>query len=87
MWALSICIDDKFNLRTCPALLDKAKAKSEALAAINTQTPEAERPKRQDEDASKQNAAEPFKPPYVAELYLGCVDGLEGESGMSILAS
>ena len=32
-----------------------------------------------------QNQEEPFKPPYIPELYLGCLDGLEGEEGMSIL--
>ena len=51
-------------------------------------SPEAKRQKRdtqEGEPGHKQNAQEPFKPPYVPELYLGCVEGLEGEPGMSIL--
>jgi len=75
----------QFNLRCCPALLDKAKAKNEALASVNVESPEAKRRKRADDDVSKQNAAEPFMPPYVPELFLGCMEGLEGESNMSIL--
>jgi ATP adenylyltransferase len=37
------------------------------------------------EKGDKQNMEEPFRPPYVPELYLGCLEGLEGEEGMSIL--
>jgi ATP adenylyltransferase len=75
----------KFNLRSCPALLDKQKAKKEALAAQtqNESSPEAKRPRR-DSDG-KQNVKEPFKPPYVEELYVGTLEGIEGEEGMSIL--
>jgi ATP adenylyltransferase len=65
--------------------LDKQKAKKEALAA-QTQTessPEAKRPRR--ESDGKQNVKEPFKPPYVEELYVGTLEGIEGEEGMSIL--
>jgi ATP adenylyltransferase len=38
-------------------------------------------------ESGKQNAEEPFKPPYVEELYVGTLDGIEGEEGMSILVS
>ena len=82
----------QFNLRCCPALQDKAKAKSEALAAVRKDTsPEAKRQKRDDQtdrsddSGDKQNTQEPFKPPYVPELFLGCLNGLEDEPGMSIL--
>lgn len=84
----------QFNLRSCPALLDKQKAKKEALAAqTQTQTegqsPEPKRVRRESNDgeSGKQNAAEPFKPPYVEELYVGTLEGIEGEEGMSILVS
>jgi len=42
-----------------------------------------------DDDGGKveQNKKEPFRPPYVPELYVGCLEGLEGEEGMSILVS
>lgn len=53
-------------------------------------SPEAKRQKRDTQEGEaghKQNAQEPFKPPYVPELYLGCVEGIEGEPGMSILVS
>ncbi|KAK4687820.1 sulfate adenylyltransferase (ADP) / ATP adenylyltransferase, partial [Tremellales sp. Uapishka_1] len=70
-----------FNLRICPALLDKAKALSEALAQVE---PERKR-LRLDDAADKQNKEDPFKPPYVEELYVGCLKGLENEKGMSIL--
>lgn len=36
---------------------------------------------------NKQNELEPFKPPYVPELFVGSLEGLEGEKGMSILVS
>lgn len=100
----------QFNLRCCPALLDKAKAKTEALAAVRngdtqssksgTGSPEAKRQRispqengdaeagtaeGQGKKTTEQNKAEPFKPPYVDELYVGCLEGLEGEEGMSIL--
>jgi ATP adenylyltransferase len=29
----------------------------------------------------------PFRPPYVAGLYVGCVPGIDGEETMSILVS
>jgi ATP adenylyltransferase len=71
--------------------LDKQKAKKEVLAAQTQNqsqsqgegSPEAKRPRR-DSDG-KQNAKEPFKPPYVEELYVGTLEGIEGEEGMSIL--
>lgn len=47
-------------------------------------SPEAKR-QRTDEDESKQNAKEPFKPPYVPELFVGAVKGLDGEADMSVL--
>jgi ATP adenylyltransferase len=72
-------------------LLDKAKAKVEALAAARSSdnSPDPKRQKRETEGGTvdKQNSAEPFKPPYVPELFLGCLEGLEDEGGMSILVS
>ncbi|ORY22984.1 ATP adenylyltransferase-domain-containing protein [Naematelia encephala] len=79
----------RFNLRCCPALLNKAKAKADALAALKKDgSPEAKRQRIANgdgEEHNKQNTAEPFKPPYVPELYVGCLEGLEDEPGMSIL--
>lgn len=63
----------QFNIRLCPALQDKAKAKQEVLA----QAPEAKR--------QKTETKEPFKPPYVPELFVGAVKGLDGEDDMSVL--
>nr|XP_019014367.1 uncharacterized protein I206_00449 [Kwoniella pini CBS 10737]OCF53148.1 hypothetical protein I206_00449 [Kwoniella pini CBS 10737] len=86
----------RFNLRLCPALQDKQKAKSDALAAVQIEhgqssesgSPDRKRPRKDgNENPDKQNAEEPFKPPYVEELYVGCLKGLEGEEGMSILVS
>lgn len=81
----------KFNLRCCPALLDKARAKTEALEAVQPREPrDAKRERVESEEAGggmKQDEKEPFKPPYVPELYLGCLEGIEGEEGMSILVS
>ncbi|WVQ82947.1 hypothetical protein IAT38_005083 [Cryptococcus sp. DSM 104549] len=84
----------RFNLRLCPALQDKAKAKADALAAIRSGpedkdgSPDKKRPRRDAGDAepvNKQDESEPFKPPYVPELFVGCLEGLEGEKAMSIL--
>ncbi|KAK8844626.1 hypothetical protein IAR55_006473 [Kwoniella newhampshirensis] len=84
----------RFNVRLCPALQDKAKAKSEALAAVRSTTgsPDKKRPRiasdgddAPSEHVDKQNKDEPFKPPYVPELYVGCLAGFEGEEGMSVL--
>ena len=53
-------------------------------------TPDAKRPRIDPQDQGgegKQNAAEPFKPPYVEELFVGALEGIEGEQGMSILVS
>ncbi|WWD22822.1 hypothetical protein CI109_107316 [Kwoniella shandongensis] len=84
----------RFNLRLCPALQDKAKAKTEALAAVRgsgASSPDKKRPRietdEREEHVDKQNKEEPFKPPYVPELYAGCLAGLEGEEGMSVLYS
>jgi ATP adenylyltransferase len=76
-------------------LLNKSKAKAEALASVGKEqegSPDHKRFKRDNGDAAgskaekhEQNPDEPFKPPYVPELFLGCLEGLEGEPGMSIL--
>lgn len=100
----------QFNIRLCPALQDKSKAKAEVLAKVGASassesgSPDAKR-QRIDPDTgassngtapaqsssgagvSKQNSKEPFKPPYVPELFVGSVKGLEGEQDMSILVS
>ncbi|WVR03402.1 hypothetical protein IAU60_000393 [Kwoniella sp. DSM 27419] len=86
----------RFNLRLCPALQDKAKAKADALASVRggaqSGSPERKRAKVNGEANGgeeggkvKQDKNEPFKPPYVPELYVGCLEGLEGEQGMSVL--
>lgn len=85
----------QFNVRLCPALQDKAKAKADALAAIRAEkdgSPDKKRPRVTNEDdkvelVNKQNELEPFKPPYVPELFVGSLEGFEGEEGMSILVS
>lgn len=85
----------QFNVRICPALQDKAKAKADALAAIraeNDGSPDKKRPRVANEGnkdglLNKQNEQEPFKPPYVPELFVGSLEGFEGEEGMSILVS
>lgn len=87
-------------MRSCPALLDKQKAKQEAIAhqthsresgSRSGDLPDAKRPRREQESgqdgSGKQNVQEPFKPPYVEELYVGALEGIEGEQGMSILVS
>ncbi|KAI9632126.1 ATP adenylyltransferase-domain-containing protein [Dioszegia hungarica] len=72
----------RFNVRCCPALQDKAKAKAEALASVGAEP----QPKRQKQEQKSEGAeGEPFRPPYIPELYVGCLDGLEKEEGMSIL--
>nr|XP_019048580.1 hypothetical protein I302_02352 [Kwoniella bestiolae CBS 10118]OCF27510.1 hypothetical protein I302_02352 [Kwoniella bestiolae CBS 10118] len=83
----------RFNLRLCPALQDKQKAKSDALEAVKAEnggsssgSPDRKRARTESTAAGdKQNTEEPFKPPYVEELYVGCLEGLEGEEGMSVL--
>ncbi|WVQ74023.1 hypothetical protein IAR50_003604 [Cryptococcus sp. DSM 104548] len=86
----------KFNIRLCPALQDKAKAKSDALAAVKAEredgSPDKKRPRTTSSakrdvkvPEDKQNAQEPFKPPYVPELFVGSLKGIDGEEGMSIL--
>ncbi|WVQ93936.1 hypothetical protein IAU59_001014 [Kwoniella sp. CBS 9459] len=89
----------RFNLRLCPALLDKSKAKAEALAAVQAEngdnsnqssSPDRKRARTDGDsgkDKVKQNENEPFRPPYVPELYVGCLEGLDGEEGMSVLVS
>ena len=39
------------------------------------------------DDSGRQNKKEPFKPPYISELYVGSLEGLEDEPGMSVLVS
>lgn len=73
-------------------MLDKDKATKEALDSVKDEgnsSPERKRIKVDEAETKKdtQNKKEPFKPPYVPELYVGCVPGLEGEDGMSILVS
>lgn len=74
-------------------MLNKQKAKQDALASQTRDdgsSPDAKRPRRMptdDGESGKQNKAEPFKPPYVEELYVGALEGIEGEEGMSILVS
>ncbi|EIW73171.1 hypothetical protein M231_07447 [Tremella mesenterica] len=75
----------RFNIRCCPSLLDKQRAKIQALQAVGVERSDDQPNKRQRVDETKQNPSEPFKPPYVPELYVGCLEGLEGESGMSVL--
>ena len=53
-------------------------------------SPDSKLPKLSHADAEasgSQNEEEPFKPPYVPELFVGFLKGLEGEEGMSILVS
>ena len=84
----------QFNVRLCPALQDKAKAKSEALAKVRggqDGSPDAKRQRKEDTEGfsdgsnGKQNSKEPFKPPYVEELFVGALKGLDGEKDMSAL--
>ncbi|KIR52043.1 hypothetical protein I315_05333 [Cryptococcus gattii Ru294] len=83
----------RFNVRVCPSLQNKAKAKEDALAAVRAEkdgSPDKKRPRvagedKEEESVNKQNELEPFKPPYVPELFVGSLKGLEGEEGMSIL--
>lgn len=85
----------QFNVRICPSLQNKAKAKEDALAAVRAEkdgSPDKKRPRvanedKEEEPVNKQNELEPFKPPYVPELFVGSLEGLEGEEGMSILVS
>ena len=57
-------------------------------AQTESSSPEAKRPRRDSGgESGKQNAKEPFKPPYVEELYIGTLEGIKGEEGMSILVS
>ncbi|KAL7420288.1 bifunctional AP-4-A phosphorylase/ADP sulfurylase [Cryptotrichosporon argae] len=86
----------RFTLRICEALQDKAKAKADALARVDKteRSSDAKRSRRDDAAADGQQdggggdeggKAEPFRPPYVPELYVGCLEGFEGEEGMSVL--
>ncbi|WVN85968.1 uncharacterized protein L203_101126 [Cryptococcus depauperatus CBS 7841] len=85
----------RFNIRLCQALQDKAQAKADALSALQQEkadgSPDKKRPKvaceteKDQKIIDNQNQQEPFKPPYVPELFLGSLEGFEGEEGMSIL--
>lgn len=81
----------QFNIRTCPALLDKDKATKGAGKSDSSDSPDKKRAKidnhDEKDDRVEQNRKEPFRPPYVPDLYVGCLEGLEGEEGMSILVS
>ncbi|KAJ9102558.1 hypothetical protein QFC21_002959 [Naganishia friedmannii] len=87
----------RFQIRICPALLDKSKAKAEAEAKVRAQqansTPKgtAATPGVAKDNAKKINSEEkekrsPFEPPYVEDLFVGELEGLEGEDGMVVLA-
>ncbi|WRT63522.1 uncharacterized protein IL334_000427 [Kwoniella shivajii] len=72
----------RFNLRLCPALQDKQKAKEDALKAVKAESGNGSTSASASASASKsgspdrkrikteQNSEEPFKPPYVEELFL-----------------
>lgn len=75
-WFHQLCsspVVAKFHIRICPALLNKDKAKEEQ----SNSSPE---PKR-----AKVEKKEPFRPPYVPQLYVGSLAGLEGERDLSVL--
>jgi hypothetical protein len=83
-------------------LNDKAKAKAEADAKIRAQQEKGETSSEATKDASngsettltvpltKETAGDkssPFEPPYVEDLFVGELEGLEGEEGMVALVS
>ncbi|KAJ9121757.1 hypothetical protein QFC22_002379 [Naganishia vaughanmartiniae] len=78
----------RFQIRICPALLDKSKAKAEAEAKVRAQ--QANSTSDGTATTTKDNAEEkekssPFEPPYVEDLFVGELEGLEGEDGMVVL--
>lgn len=92
----------QFQIRICPALNDKAKAKAEADAKIRAQQEKGKTSSESTKNVSnrseqsltvpltKETAAEkssPFEPPYVEDLFIGELEGLEGEEGMVALVS
>jgi ATP adenylyltransferase len=66
----------QFNVTICPAL----GAKMAAAGA----GPLHNKPK---DETPRTPPPPPFKPPYVPGLYVGCLEGIEGEPTMSVLVS
>ena len=66
---------DRFDIRICPALQDKAKATREADEKNGVTSSTADQPKK----------SSPFEPPYVPELFVGDVPGFDGEEGLAML--
>ncbi|ORX34968.1 hypothetical protein BD324DRAFT_633405 [Kockovaella imperatae] len=87
----------RFNICCSPALLNKEKAKADILASVASESSpdhKRQRIEKQNNDGgadqssghkSLQNPTEPFKPPYSPDLYVGHLEGIDGEPGMSIL--
>jgi ATP adenylyltransferase len=67
----------QFEVRVCPALQDKAKAKQEADAKVG----------KSSDDEAESKKSSPFEPPYIEDLFVGDVEGTEGEEGMVMLVS
>jgi hypothetical protein len=65
----------QFEVRICPALKDKRKSKEEVLAKVGV--------KLDQEDKCEKSS--PFEPPYVEELHVGELEGIDGEEGMAVL--
>lgn len=92
----------QFQIRICPALKDKAKAKAEADAKTRAQQEKGETSSELTQSASNDNGnsltvpltketagekSSPFEPPYIEDLFVGELEGLEGEEGMVALVS
>jgi hypothetical protein len=58
-------------------LQDKAKAKREADAKVGNSGQETE----------EQKKSSPFEPPYQEDLFVGDLQGVQGEEGMAMLVS